>query len=100
MSSRTRSWIVLLIAAFYSSDALGQVTFDRLLRSGAEPQNWLTYSGDYGGPRVSGLDQVNTRNASALVAKRVDQTAATGKFQTTRLFVHRVLYATRHDDRP
>src|SRR5690348_11753943 len=99
MSSRTRSWIVLLIAAFYSAHALGQVTFDRLLRSGAEPQNWLTYSGDYGGHRFSGLDQVNTSNARALVAKWAYQTAATGKFETTPLVVEGVLYATGADDR-
>src|SRR5690242_20897548 len=98
-SSRTRSWIVLLIVGIYSGHALGQVTFDRLLRSGDEPQNWLTYSGDYAGHRYSGLDQVNTRNASALVAKWVYQTAATGKFETTPLVVDGVLYATGQDDR-
>ena len=99
MSCRARSWIVLVIVAIYSGHAFGQVTFDRLLRSGDEPQNWLTYSGDYGGHRFSGLDQVNTSNASALVAKWAYQTAATGKFETTPLVVDGVLYATGQDDR-
>ncbi|HKC71299.1 MAG TPA: PQQ-binding-like beta-propeller repeat protein, partial [Terriglobales bacterium] len=42
---------------------------------------------------------MNTRNASALVAKWVYQTAATGKFETTPLVVDGVLYATGQDDR-
>ena len=40
-----------------------QVTFDRLLNSAKEPQNWLTYSGDYSGRRFSPLDQINVANA-------------------------------------
>ena len=42
------------------------VTFDRILRARAEPQNWLTYYGAYDGQRYSSLDQINTRNVRNL----------------------------------
>jgi alcohol dehydrogenase (cytochrome c) len=77
----------------------GQVTFDRLVNAAKEPQNWVTYSGDYAGRRFSPLDQINTNNARSLVAKWVYQTAATGKFETTPLVVDAILYATGQDDR-
>jgi len=76
-----------------------QVTFERLLNSAKEPQNWLTYSGDYAGRRFSPLDQINPGNARTLVAKWVYQTAGTGKLETTPLVVDGILYATGQDDR-
>src|SRR5258705_10138450 len=89
----------LLGSAFFAVNACGQVTFERLLNSSKEPQNWLTYSGDYAGHRFSALREVNTANASSLVVKWVYQTGATGKFETTPLVVDGVLYATGQDDR-
>jgi alcohol dehydrogenase (cytochrome c) len=88
-------WIVSL----FSSWAVAQVTFERLLNSAKEPQNWMTYSGDYSGKRFSALDQINTTNARTMVAKWVYQTAATGKLETTPLVVDGILYATAQDDR-
>src|SRR5437868_187359 len=67
--------------------ALAQVTFDRLLNSTKEPQNWLTYSGDYSGRRFSALNQISATNVRSLSAKWVYQTAATGKLETTPLVV-------------
>ena len=79
--------------------AHAQVTFERLLNSAKEPQNWLTYSGDYSGKRFSPLDQINSKNVSTLTAKWVYQTGATGKLETTPLVVDGILYATAQDDR-
>jgi alcohol dehydrogenase (cytochrome c) len=79
--------------------ANSQVTFDRILNSSKEPQNWLTYSGDYAGRRFSTLDEVNTRNVHSLAAKWVYQTAATGKWEATPLVADGILYATAQDDR-
>jgi len=76
-----------------------QVTPQRLLDSAKEPQNWLTYSGDYAGHRFSALDQINTNNAHALVPKWAYQTMAGGKFESTPLVVDGVLYGTGQDDR-
>lgn len=87
----------LLLFAVVAAQA--QVTSSRLLNSAKEPQNWLTYSGDYSGRRFSGLDQVNAGNVHSLVAKWVYQTGATGKFETTPLVADGVLYATAPDNR-
>ena len=76
-----------------------QVTFERLLNSSEEPQNWLMYSGDYAGHRFSALDQINSSNASSLVPKWAYQTMAGGKFETTPIVVDGILYGTGQDDR-
>ena len=89
----------MLTYGVLASDAHAQVTYDRLLNSTKEPQNWLTYSGDYSGRRFSTLDQINASNARTLTAKWVYQTAATGKVETTPLVVDGILYATAQDDR-
>jgi alcohol dehydrogenase (cytochrome c) len=103
MPRRSRSFyrllLVCLACGLIATQARGQVTFERLLNSGKEPQNWLTYSGDYSGRRFSPLDQINRKNAHTLVAKWVYQTAATGKLETTPLVVDGILYATAQDDR-
>jgi glucose dehydrogenase len=70
--------ILLLVSGFFYGTASAQVTFERIVNSAKEPQNWLTYSGDYAGHRFSGLDQVNASNVSSMVPKWVYQTAATG----------------------
>lgn len=82
-----------------ASHAFAQVTSERILDAAKEPQNWLTYSGEYNGHRFSTLDQINRNNAGSLVAKWVYQTGATGKFETTPLVVDGVLYGTAPDNR-
>jgi alcohol dehydrogenase (cytochrome c) len=95
------SWLTacLLCGLLASTGANAQVTSERLLNSGKEPQNWLTYSGDYSGRRFSALDQISVTNAHSLTAKWVYQTAATGKDENTPLVVDGILYATAQDDR-
>ena len=84
--------------------AFCQVTFDRLLNSTKEPENWLTYSGDYGGHRFSPLEQINTTNANSLVAQWVYQTgapgdASNGRFEASPLVADGILYSTAQDGR-
>lgn len=88
------AWILLAMIPMRA-----QVTFERLLNSAKEPQNWMTYSGDYSGKRFSVLDQINTSNAHTLTAKWVYQTGATGKWEATPLVVDGILYDTAQDDR-
>ena len=57
--------LVLLLVTPLSA----QVTSDRLLHSDREPQNWLTYSGDYAGRRYSALTQINRSNVKNLQLK-------------------------------
>src|ERR1700740_2140277 len=94
--SLSMSWIAF---ALFAAMAHAQVTFERLLNSAKEPQNWLTYSGDYAGRRFSPLDQITPGNARTLVAKWVCQTSGTGKIEPTPLVVDGILYATGQDDR-
>src|SRR5579871_1837046 len=98
-SRRMAGFILSFASIFFATHAFAQVTFERLVNSAKEPQNWMTYSGDYTGKRFSALDQINTNNAHTMVAKWVYQTAATGKLETTPLVVDGILYATAQDDR-
>ena len=92
-------WSIMFLAALLATQASAQVTSDRLVNAAKEPQSWMTYSGDYSGRRFSGLDQINTDNAHAMVPKWVYQVGATGKVETSPLEVDGVLYATGQDDR-
>ncbi len=94
-----RAKLAALLGLISAADVLSQVTFDRIVNSAKEPQNWLTYSGDYAGHRFSTLDQINVDNVKSLAAKWVYQTGATGKFETTPLVVDGILYGTAPDDR-
>jgi alcohol dehydrogenase (cytochrome c) len=76
--------------------ALGaQVSFDRLLRAAAEPQNWLTYSGTYLGHRYSQLTQVTSDNLDDLRIKWIFQARSLQSFITTPLVVDGVMYLTQ-----
>jgi alcohol dehydrogenase (cytochrome c) len=61
--------LVLLVLA--AAPAGAQVTYDRILHSDREPQNWLTYSGNYSGIRYSPLTQINRDNVKDLQLKWV-----------------------------
>ena len=62
---------ILLPLVFLGGSLLAQVTYDRLLHADREPQNWLTYSGDYASNRYSPLTQINRDNVKNLQLKWV-----------------------------
>jgi alcohol dehydrogenase (cytochrome c) len=95
----SRALIICLIVSLFSIQAPAQVTFERLVNSAREPQNWMTYSGDYSGKRFSRLDQINTANVHSLTAKWAYQLGSTGKLETSPVEVDGILYATGQDDR-
>src|SRR5258707_1518853 len=99
MNKLTCVIVILQTAGVFAGNANGTVTFRRLMDSWKEPQNWLTYSGDYSGRRFSALDQINKGNAHALTPKWVYQTMATDRFETTPLVVDGILYGTGPDNR-
>jgi alcohol dehydrogenase (cytochrome c) len=84
------------IAALMLLPALlpAQVTFDRLLHTDREPQNWLTYSGSLGAQRHSLLDKINAGNVKNLELKWVFQARSLEKFEATPLVVDGVMYVT------
>ncbi len=77
-----------------ASTLAAQVPYSRILNSAQEPQNWLTYSGNYSGQRYSPLNQVTTGNVNRLQVEWVLQTYTTESFETTPLVVDGVMYLT------
>ena len=71
-----------------------QVTMDRLLHPEREPQNWLTYSGNYNAQRYSTLDQITAANAKNLELQWVFQARSLEKFEATPLVVDGIMYLT------
>jgi alcohol dehydrogenase (cytochrome c) len=72
-----------------------QVSGDRLLHSSVEPQNWLTYSGDYSSHHYSLLRQISIANVKDLELKWVFQAQSLQKFESTPLVVDGVMYVTQ-----
>jgi alcohol dehydrogenase (cytochrome c) len=81
-----------LIFVLLMTSANGQVTYDRILRSHKEPQNWLTYSGSYNGQRHTTLSQITPANVAQLRPVWVYQTMSAHKFETSPIVVDGVLY--------
>src|ERR1700732_2371944 len=71
-----------------------QVTMDRLLHPEREPQNWLTYSGNYNAQRYSTLEQITAGNAKNLELQWVFQARSLEKFEATPLVVDGIMYLT------
>jgi len=86
---------VVLAACAISLDA--QVTYNRLLHAIEEPQNWLTYWGDYSAVRHRNLDQINTKNVKDLRLVWMYQSGRAGSQETVPLVVDGIMYATLGD---
>ena len=72
------------IALFLLASTLAaQVPYSRILNSAKEPQNWLTYSGNYSGQRYSALNQITAANVPRLQVDWVLQTYTTESFAPT-----------------
>ena len=69
------------------------VTYDRLLHADREPQNWMTYWGNYRGTHYSGLKQITPVNAGSLKNTWVHQMGA-GLIETTPLVVDGMMFVT------
>ena len=73
-----------------------QVSFERLLRAGQEPQNWLTYSGTLFSHRYTALTQITPANVKNLELQWVFQTRGpaepTEKSEATPLVVDGIMY--------
>ena len=97
MTRRTRQHIVLavVLAAGAGAALHAQVTFDRILRAAAEPQNWLTYSGDLFSRRYSPLTQITPANVKNLELQWVFQAQSLEKFEATPLAVDGVLFTVQ-----
>ncbi len=88
----------LLPLALFAASLPAQVTFDRILNSDREPQNWLSYGGNYGSMRYSMLTQLNPENVKDLKLKWVWRPKYTEKMEATPLVVDGVLYTVQNSD--
>src|SRR4051812_5552032 len=76
----------------------GQITAQRLTAAGSEPQNWLTYSGNYSSTRYSPLNQITPANVKNLKLQWVYQAPVAGNWQTTPLVVDGIMYITQRQN--
>jgi alcohol dehydrogenase (cytochrome c) len=81
-----------ILAAFRPLPA--QVTYKRIVNALDEPQNWLTYWGDYSGMRHRDFDQINAANVKTLRPEWMYQTGVSGAFETAPVVVDGIMYFT------
>jgi PQQ-dependent dehydrogenase (methanol/ethanol family) len=74
------------------ADIPGGLTYDRLRNASAEPQNWLTYWGDYAGRHYSGLKQITATNVGQLQARWAVPMPGNAILEATPLVVDGVMY--------
>lgn len=86
--------LAALLLAGWSSALAQNVTYDDILHSSAQPQNWITYGGNYSSHRFSELKQIDTQNAASLKMEWVYQLRRTGIFETSPIVVDGYLYMT------
>jgi PQQ-dependent dehydrogenase (methanol/ethanol family) len=70
------------------------LSYARIANSAAEPQNWLTYWGDYRGHHFSELRQINPSNVAALQARWTAQMLGENVLEATPIVVDGVMYVT------
>ncbi len=74
--------------------AAAELTFERLVNAAQEPQNWLMYSGDYGGQRHSLLDQINRDTVGQLEVAWVHQFNTLSVVETSAVVVDGMMFVT------
>ena len=80
---------------FLAVSLSAQVSFDRLLNAGKEPQNWLTYSGNMNSERHSTLTQITPANVKNLELQWMYQVRSLEKFEATPLVVDGIMYTVQ-----
>jgi alcohol dehydrogenase (cytochrome c) len=89
---------IYLAALLAAGSLVAQVTSDRILHADHEPQNWLTYSGDYSSQRYSLLNQITRDNVRNLALKWVYNPHSVDKMEGTPLVVDGIMYFVHGND--
>jgi len=76
------------------ADIPGGLAYERLRGATAEPQNWLTYWGDYAGQHYSGLKQIGAANVGQLQARWAVPMPGNSILESTPLVVDGVMYTS------
>jgi alcohol dehydrogenase (cytochrome c) len=92
-TQRIASFVVL--SSFAIATVHGQVSFERIGRADAEPQNWLTYSGGLHSQRFSQLTQITPANVGNLELQWLFQARSLEKYEATPLVVDGVVYTVQ-----
>ncbi len=93
--SKIRLLYICFIAGLFVSGQVGaQVPYDRIVNATEEPENWLTYNGDYMSQRYSRLDQITPDNVTNLELKWILQNQVFGAWQSNPIIADGVMYVT------
>jgi len=87
-------YICFIAGLFVSGEVGAQVPYDRIVNATEEPENWLTYNGDYMSQRYSRLDQITPDNVTNLELKWILQNQVFGAWQSNPIIVDGVMYVT------
>jgi alcohol dehydrogenase (cytochrome c) len=87
-----------LLAAFpiaLKGQSASGVTYDNVRNAATDPQNWLTYGGNYFSNRHSPLRQLTPANVKGLQQQWMYQSPVPGPWQATPLVVDGVMYISQ-----
>jgi putative heme-binding domain-containing protein len=73
-------------------------THERIVNAEREPQNWLTYGGNYSSHRFSALDQITRDNVGRLALKWTWRPKYLDKMETTPIVVDGVMYVVQNSE--
>src|SRR5262245_42840138 len=83
--------LILFCLALLATSATAQ-DWPRLINSDKEPQNWLSYGGNYSAHRYSALDQINRGNVKTLAPVWSFDTGDPSGLNATPIVMDGVLY--------
>ena len=93
-SKKKLLYICFIVGLFVSGEVGAQVPYDRIVNATGEPENWLTYNGDYMSQRYSRLDQITPDNVTNLELKWILQNQVFGAWQSNPIIADGVMYVT------
>jgi alcohol dehydrogenase (cytochrome c) len=73
-------------------------TYERIVNAEREPQNWLTYGGNYSSHRFSTLDKITRDNVGSLTLKWTWRPRYLDKMETTPIVVDGVMYVVQNSE--
>lgn len=82
-----------ILIAMISTVASAQVPYERIVKAAGEPQNWMTYSGNYAGHRYSPLTQIDRRSVASLKMTWAMQMPS-ARTETSPIVVDGIMYLT------
>ena len=96
--------IVRYLASFQPADSVvstavaKSITHERIVNAEREPQNWLTYGGNFSSHRFSPLDTITRDNVGQLTLKWTWRPKYLDKMETTPIVVDGVMYVVQNSE--